>query len=76
MRRPAGAALLSLLVPGLGQIFNGEILRGLFWLVITPGVWLGTGGLLGWVCHLLSAGTAYHRAELKERSYPRLTSVT
>jgi len=76
MRRPAGAALLSFLVPGLGQIFNGEILRGLFWLVITPGVWLGTGGLLGWVCHLLSAGTAYHRAELKERRYPQLTSLT
>ncbi len=76
MRRPTGAALLSLLLPGLGQIFNGEILRGLFWLVITPGVWLGTGGLLGWVCHLISAATAYHRGELKERQYPRLTSLT
>ena len=67
MSRPGVAALLSFVLPGIGQIYNGEILRGLFWLIITPGVWIGTGGLLGWVCHLLSAGTAFHRAEVRER---------
>ncbi len=67
MSRPGIAALLSFLVPGVGQIYNGEIWRGLFWLIITPGLWVGTGGLLGWVCHLAAAGTAYHRGELKER---------
>ena len=67
MSRPGVAALLSFVLPGIGQIYNGEIFRGLFWLIITPGVWLGTGGLLGWVCHLLAAGTAFHRAELRER---------
>ena len=66
MRRPPASALLSFLLPGLGQIYNGEILRGIFWLVITPGVWLGTGGLLGWLCHFIAAGTAYHRARLRE----------
>lgn len=66
MRRPPTSALLSFLLPGLGQIYNREILRGIFWLLVTPGVWLGTGGLLGWLCHLISAGTAYHRARLKE----------
>ena len=74
MRRPTKAGLLSLVLPGLGQIFNGEIARGLFWLVITPGIWLGTGGLLGWVCHVLSAGTAFHRAGLRERGYLPLSS--
>jgi TM2 domain-containing membrane protein YozV len=38
MSRPGVAALLSLLIPGVGQIYNGEILRGLFWLIITPGL--------------------------------------
>jgi len=75
MRRPHAAALLSLLIPGIGQIYNGEILRGLFWLLLTPGLWIGSAGLLGWVCHLISAATAYHRAQLKE--FPtRLASLT
>ncbi|QRN98439.1 hypothetical protein JRI60_05105 [Archangium violaceum] len=67
MSRPGIAAVLSFFIPGLGQIYNGDILRGLFWLIITPGFWLGTGGCLGWVCHLISAATAHNRAEDKEK---------
>lgn len=67
MSRPGTAALLSFLIPGLGQIYNGDFLRGAFWLIITPGLWIGTGGLLGWVCHFVSAGTAYERGELQAR---------
>lgn len=67
MSRPGVAAVLSFLLPGLGQIYNGDILRGLFWLIVTPGMWIGTGGCLGWLCHLVAAATAYHRGELKER---------
>lgn len=66
MSRPGAAALLSFIVPGVGQIYNGDILRGLFWLIITPGFWVGSGGLLGWVCHFIAAATAYSRAEDKE----------
>ena len=58
MRDPGTAALLSLLVPGIGQIYNGKFLRGAFWLIVTPGAWIGTGGLLGWICHLIAAYTA------------------
>ncbi|NNC19091.1 hypothetical protein HJC22_25570 [Corallococcus exiguus] len=67
MSRPGLAALLSFFIPGVGQIYNGDILRGVFWLIITPGFWLGTGGILGWVCHVIAAATAYNRAEDKER---------
>ena len=63
MRDPALAGILSLLVPGIGQFYNGRILAGIFWLIITPGFWLGTGGMLGWVCHLISAYTAYSYAK-------------
>lgn len=71
MSRPAAAALLSFLIPGVGQLYNGDILRGLFWLIITPGFWIGSGGLLGWVCHLIAAYTAHERAETKFRGYLR-----
>ncbi len=71
MTRPGVAALLSFVIPGVGQIYNGEVLRGVFWLIVTPGLWIGSGGLLGWVCHLISAATAYSRAELKEQQYLR-----
>ncbi len=67
MSRPGVAALLSFLIPGIGQIYNGCILRGLFWLIVTPGVWIGTGGLLGWVCHLIAPATAFSYAEHRER---------
>ena len=32
---PGVAAVLSLVIPGVGQIYNGDFLRGVFWLVIT-----------------------------------------
>jgi TM2 domain-containing membrane protein YozV len=63
MSKPGTAAVLSFLIPGVGQIYNGAFLRGIFWLIITPGFWVGSGGFLGWVCHLLSAYTAYRFAE-------------
>lgn len=65
MKHPGTAAVLSALIPGLGQIYNGDFLRGIFWLIVTPGMWIGTGGLLGWVCHVIAAATAYRRAGLK-----------
>jgi TM2 domain-containing membrane protein YozV len=66
MSKPGTAAVLSLFIPGVGQIYNGAIWRGIFWLIITPGFWIGTGGLLGWVCHLISAYTAYSYAKKAE----------
>lgn len=63
MTRSGNAAVLSLIVPGVGQIYNGDFLRGIFWLIITPGFWITTGGMLGWVCHLVAAYTAHNRAK-------------
>lgn len=63
MRVPGVAAVLSAVVPGVGQVYNGTFWRAVFWFVVTPGLWLGTGGLLGWVCHLIAAYTAYSYAE-------------
>ena len=60
--RAGTAAVLSFIAPGIGQIYNGDWLRGIFWLIITPGFWLCSGGLLGWICHIISAITAYNRA--------------
>jgi TM2 domain-containing membrane protein YozV len=62
MRDPGIAAILSFFIPGIGQIYNGKILRGIFWLIVTPGIWIGTGGWFGWVCHIISAWTAYRYA--------------
>src|SRR6476646_4296668 len=59
MTKPGNAAVLSLLIPGVGQIYNGKFLRGIFWLIIAPGLWIGSGGTLGWICHVISAYTAY-----------------
>jgi TM2 domain-containing membrane protein YozV len=60
---PGVAAVLSFFIPGVGQIYNGAFLRGIFWLIITPGIWFVSHTLFGWVCHIVSAYTAYHYAK-------------
>ncbi len=62
MRDPGLAAVLSLIIPGVGQFYNGRILAGILWLILTPGFWIGTGGTLGWIFHIVSAYTAYKYA--------------
>ena len=52
----------------VGQIYNGDFLRAIFWLIVTPGLWIGTGGMFGWICHVIAAMTAYHRANTKNRA--------
>jgi TM2 domain-containing membrane protein YozV len=59
---PGTAAVLSLIIPGVGQFYNGTFLRGIFWLIVAPGLWIGTGGWFGWVCHVIAAITAYRYA--------------
>jgi TM2 domain-containing membrane protein YozV len=63
MRDPFLAGVLSLIVPGVGQLYNGRILAGILWLIITPGFWIGSGGTLGWICHLIAAWCAYSYAK-------------
>ena len=58
VKNPGTAAVLSLLIPGVGQFYNGDFIRGLFWLIVTPGLWIGSGGLLGWICHVIASITA------------------
>jgi hypothetical protein len=51
----------------VGQFYNGDFLRGLFWLIVTPGLWIGSAGRSGGSCHIIAAMTAYHRATVKNR---------
>jgi TM2 domain-containing membrane protein YozV len=37
MSNDALAEVLSALVPGIGQLYNGRLLTGILWLIITPG---------------------------------------
>ena len=67
--QPGTAAVLSLLIPGVGQIYNGDFLRGIFWLIITPGFWLFSAGLFGWPFHLIASYTAYQRAKDKNAGF-------
>ena len=70
MKNPGTAAVLSAIIPGLGQIYNGDFLRAIFWFIVTPGMWFGTGGTLGWICHVVAAATAYSRAQKNNRGVP------
>lgn len=63
MRNPWIAAVLSLLIPGLGQIYNGRIIIGIIWLLVTGVSWVGSIGFFGWVVHLIAAWCAYSYAK-------------
>jgi TM2 domain-containing membrane protein YozV len=63
MREPWIAGLLSLLVPGVGQIYNGRIVIGIIWLILTGVSWIGTVGFFGWVVHIIAAWCAYSYAK-------------
>ena len=67
MREPLLAGILSLLIPGLGQLYNGRILAGIMWLILTGVSWIGTVGTLGFLVHLIAAYCAYSFA--KEHPY-------
>ncbi len=62
MRESWIAGILSLLIPGLGQIYNGRVVVGIFWLILTGFSWIGSAGLLGWVIHLIAAWCAFSYA--------------
>lgn len=64
MNQSGIAAVLSFLIPGLGQIYNGDFLRAIFWLIVAGGVWIISFGLLGWICHLIASYTAYRRGKM------------
>ena len=67
MDRAGWAAVLSFLIPGLGQFYNGDFLRGIFWLIVTPTLWIGSSGFLGWIFHIAASYTAHNRAVLKSQ---------
>lgn len=73
---PGLAAVFSLLVPGVGQVYNGDFLRAVFWFIVTPGFWIGTGGLFGWICHLVAALTAHRRARHHNARLARTANVS
>ena len=67
LKSPGVAAVLSALIPGIGQFYYGDFLRGIFWLIVTPGLWIASGGMLGWICHVIAAITAHSRARRNNR---------
>lgn len=65
---PGLAAVLSFVIPGLGQIYNGHFLRATFWLVIAfwvidqPMDWPMHASVWHWAVHFLPALTAFGKA--------------
>lgn len=63
MRNPLIAGTLSLLIPGLGQIYNGRVLIGVIWMLVFGISWLGSVGFFGLIVHVISAWCAYSFAK-------------
>ena len=63
MRDPWLAGILSLLIPGLGQIYNGRVIIGVIWMLVFGVSWIGSVGMFGWIIHIISAWCAYSYAK-------------
>ena len=48
------AALLSLLIPGLGQLTQGRVLPAIIWFGMASVVWFISFGTLGWIVHIFA----------------------
>ncbi len=62
MSKPGVAAVLSFFLPGLGQLYNGCIFRGLIWFLLCGFTWPFAGPLT-LIAHAVSAYTAFSYAE-------------
>lgn len=63
---PGIAAVLSVIVPGLGQVYNGRLLAGLFWFLAAGfGYWAVL--VPGFLFHVLSVYFAYRGARVWRR---------
>ncbi|MGR3318550.1 MAG: hypothetical protein ACUZ8O_08715 [Candidatus Anammoxibacter sp.] len=49
------AAICSLFIPGLGQLFQGNILKAIIFFVLSAALWFV---LLGWIISIISAADA------------------
>ncbi len=71
---PGIAAVLSVLIPGLGQIYNGRLIAGLFWFLAAG---FGYSAVLvpGFLIHCMSVWCAYRGARYgghgESRAYAR-----
>lgn len=59
---PSVAAVLSLLVPGVGHIYAGHVFWGVLWLVLTGGSWLFTAGCFALFFHAMASWHAFKLA--------------
>lgn len=65
-KSPGVALLLSFLFVGLGQIYNGEVGKGILMFIGCVLLWLV---LLGWIINIWSMIDAYQVAGRKQRAY-------
>jgi TM2 domain-containing membrane protein YozV len=67
MNKAGVAAILSFLIPGLGQVYNGDFVRAFFWFIFA--VFIGVSvsplamGVPSLVFHLVCAYCAYQRGQ-------------
>ena len=69
---PITAGVLSLFIPGLGQLTTGKPGRAVYFGFLAVFVWTISFGLFGWTIHLCAALDAWYRA-LPEATEPLRT---
>ena len=73
MRNPILTAVLSLIIAGLGQIYNGQIGKGVIFIILQLINGALTVVLIGWILMpIVGLWTAVARYETARAGFPRL----
>jgi len=73
MRNPILAAVLSLIIAGLGQIYNGQIGKGVIFIILQLINGALTVVLIGWILMpIVGLWTAVRRCEITRAGVPCL----
>ncbi len=64
------AAVVSLIVPGAGQLVQGRLVAALFFFVLSGVIWIVSLGFLGWIGHIAAALEAAVWQDRSGRSLP------
>jgi TM2 domain-containing membrane protein YozV len=75
MLDPTSAGVLSLFLPGLGQLATGRPGRAIYFAVLALIVWTISFALFGWVVHICAALDAWYRAQQALNPAPVLEPI-
>jgi TM2 domain-containing membrane protein YozV len=67
---PMSCVLMSLFLPGMGQLMAGRIGKAAYFAFLALFMWVLTLGIFGWIINVCAALDAWHICTQEQRTQP------